>query len=56
MIASRRSVLRSIGAAALGAAFTPRAAIAAEGRLSIVATTGMIADTARDHEIGRAHV
>ena len=47
MIASRRSVLRSIGAAALGAAFAPRAAIAAEGRLSIVATTGMIADTAR---------
>jgi manganese/zinc/iron transport system substrate-binding protein len=31
----------------LGAAFAPRAAIAAESRLSIVATTGMIADTAR---------
>ena len=46
MTTTRRIVLKSLGAAALGAAFAPRAALASGAPLKVVATTGMIADTA----------
>ena len=47
MRTSRRIVLKSLGAAALGAVFAPRAVLAAGAPLKVVATTGMIADTAQ---------
>ncbi len=47
MTLDRRVVLKSIGAAAVGALLLPRSAAAAGDPLKIVATTGMIADTAR---------
>ncbi len=47
MTATRRTILQGLAGAALVASFSPRAALAAGDRLSVVATTGMIADTAR---------
>lgn len=47
MTLSRRFLLAAIGSASLAAAVHPRLALAADAKLSLVATTGMIADTAR---------
>ena len=47
MRSTRRTVLKGLSAAALGAAVLPRAAMASGTALKLVATTGMIADTAR---------
>ena len=47
MRSTRRTVLNGLSAAALGAAVLPRAAMASGKALKVVATTGMIADTAR---------
>lgn len=54
MLTTRRTVLSSLGAAAMGAVMMPKASFSASDRLEIVATTGMIADTAR--AIGGDHV
>ena len=47
MRSTRRTMLKGLSAAALGAAVLPRAAMASGKVLKVVATTGMIADTAR---------
>ena len=44
---TRRVVLKSFGALAMGAVIAPQAVIAADDKLAVLATTGMIADTAR---------
>ena len=44
---TRRVVLKSFGALAIGAFIAPQAVIAADDKLAVLATTGMIADTAR---------
>jgi manganese/zinc/iron transport system substrate-binding protein len=47
MPANRREILKALGAGAVIASVAPRMVLAADARLSVVATTGMIADTAR---------
>ena len=47
MRSTRRTMLKGLSAAALGAAVLPRAAMASGTALKVVATTGMIADTAQ---------
>ena len=47
MRSTRRTMLKGLSAAALGAAVLPRAAMASGAAVKVVATTGMIADTAR---------
>ena len=47
MAQSRRIFLKSVGAGVVAASLMPRAGLAAASKLQVVATTGMIADTAR---------
>lgn len=47
MPANRREILKALGAGAVLASVAPRMVLAADARLSVVVTTGMIADTAR---------
>lgn len=47
MQTTRRHLMTSLGALALGAVVAPRAALAGDQTLSVVATTGVIADTTR---------
>ena len=48
MLTQRRIVLKSLAAAAFGTGFWPGVSLAAGKKLEIVATTGMIADTAQE--------
>ena len=47
MAQSRRFFLKSVGAGVVAASLMPRAGLTAGSKLQVVATTGMIADTAR---------
>ena len=47
MVLKRRDFLSLTGGVVVSAAFTPNAVLAADGAVSVVATTGMVADTAR---------